>query len=51
VIDRLEALGMTVRATADVGCRIDEQPRLFARYGRYWANGRPAFCRVYPPTY
>ena len=46
VVERLEALGMTVIPDVGVVCRADANVQIFDRYDRYWRQSRPAFCRV-----
>ena len=49
VIDRLEALGMHVLPAPDLRYRVEACAEVFARYDRYWRDGRPRFCRVELP--
>ena len=46
VVERIEALGMTVIPAVGVACRGGDAARVFDRYDRYWRQSRPAFCRV-----
>jgi hypothetical protein len=46
VIERLEALGMTVIPAVGVVYRSAGNAQMFDRYDRYWRHGRPTFCRV-----
>ena len=46
VVERLEALGMTVIPADGVACRADANAQIFDRYDRYWRQSRPTFCKV-----